>query len=114
MPRTRATTRGLDVHNRTIAVRGVNGAIASNFRQMTSKMGGCIGSNGPHAFLRGVKSIFITVTTIFFGVFLITLIVVYYPILFMLTVMLITIMFTTVTMTIDKKTLLCRLLPTVS
>lgn len=97
-----------------MAIRGVKGAIASNFRGMTGNIGDCVRSSGPHAFLRGLKSTFITITKFFLGTYLMILTVIFDPILFMLTVIFITLIVTTVTTTVNKKTILCRVLPTIS
>lgn len=108
VPLTQATTSGLVVHKRDIALRGVNGAIASNFRGIDGGMGSCVDSSGPEDFLRGLTSLFINIMNFVLGFLTVLVKVVLLPPLLLITFVLIIIAFTLVT---KNANFLCRLSP---
>lgn len=114
IPEARTAAEKLSMRGEAITVENIGKTVTDGFERMADGVNNYVNSGKPRTFLQKVGDVFVSIAAVIFKIFLVALVIICCPILFVLAVVLVALVFAAIAVAISGGALLYELLPAIN
>ena len=112
IPEARTAAEKLSMRGEAVTIENIGKTVTDGFERVADGVNNYVNSGKPRTFLQKIGDVFVGIAAVLFKIFLVALVILCCPILFVLAVVLVTV-FAAITVAVSGGALLCELLPAI-
>lgn len=113
IPEARTAAEKLSMRGEAITIENIGKTVTDGFERVADGVNNYVNSGKPRTFLQKVGDVFVSIAAVFFKIFLVALVIICCPVLFLLAVVLVALVFAAIAVAISGGALLYEMLPAV-
>ena len=113
IPEARTAAEKLSMRGEAVTVENIGKTVTDGFERVADGVNNYVNSGKPRTFLQKIGDVFVAIAAVFFKIFLVALVIICCPVLFVLAIVLVAVVFAAIAVAVSGGALLYELLPAI-